>query len=254
MTEAIVWSCAHADPKHSNERFDWLGAYIYDMKPDLVIDLGDGADMRSLNQYDTLRGTKSFVTQSYEADVKSYIDSQQRLRKLFKQNKKRKPQWVGMEGNHEHRIKTAIALDPRREGEKYGLSFGHLQTSKWFDEYHEYSHSGPAIAEYGGVDFAHFFAPNSTGRALASTHHGHALLSKRHRSSVCGHTHQRDIKFNDLAGTVGLVVGNYKGGPEDWAGQSNDLWWSGVVRLKNLSGGSFDPEFVSMKELKDEYS
>jgi len=41
----LVWSCAHAKPETGNERFDWLGKFIYDLKPDMVIDLGDGADM-----------------------------------------------------------------------------------------------------------------------------------------------------------------------------------------------------------------
>ena len=49
---AIVFSCAHADPSVGNERFDWLGELIYDVNPNYVIDLGDGADMRSLNTFD----------------------------------------------------------------------------------------------------------------------------------------------------------------------------------------------------------
>ena len=45
----LVWSCAHADPSTDNKRFDLVGNLIYDTKPDIVVDLGDGADMRSLN-------------------------------------------------------------------------------------------------------------------------------------------------------------------------------------------------------------
>lgn len=50
---AVVFSCGHSDPSVSNERYDWLGAFLHDLKPDYVVDLGDGADMRSLNTYDT---------------------------------------------------------------------------------------------------------------------------------------------------------------------------------------------------------
>jgi len=49
----VVWSCAHTDAGTNNDRFDWLGSFIYELKPDVVIDLGDGAGMRSLNSYDT---------------------------------------------------------------------------------------------------------------------------------------------------------------------------------------------------------
>jgi len=69
----LVYTCSHADPDVSNERFDWLGEFIYDLRPDMVVDLGDGADMRSLNSYDT-RYPQKVVSQSYEADIESYND------------------------------------------------------------------------------------------------------------------------------------------------------------------------------------
>ena len=68
---AIVWSCAHANPETTNERFDWLGGLIYDVKPDYCIDLGDGADMKSLNMYDKAK-PKSVVAQNYGGDIESY--------------------------------------------------------------------------------------------------------------------------------------------------------------------------------------
>ena len=80
---AVVYTCAHADPEVSNERFTWLGEMIYDIKPDYVIDLGDGADMRSLNSYDTKYPT-AIASQNYEKDINSYNDSQERIRYKFK--------------------------------------------------------------------------------------------------------------------------------------------------------------------------
>ena len=38
--DILVFSCAHTAPEVSNERFDWLGQYIADEKPDMVIDSG----------------------------------------------------------------------------------------------------------------------------------------------------------------------------------------------------------------------
>ena len=82
---AVVWSCAHASPEVSNERFDWLGGLIYDVKPDYCVDLGDGADMKSLNSYDT-RKPEAVVSQNYERDIDSYNESQELLRYRFKQH------------------------------------------------------------------------------------------------------------------------------------------------------------------------
>ena len=92
MSTAVVFTCAHADPNCTNERFDWLGKLIYDLRPDYVVDLGDGADMRSLNSYDT-RYPATIITQSYEKDIEVYNDSQERLRHQFVKNKKGKPKW-----------------------------------------------------------------------------------------------------------------------------------------------------------------
>ena len=98
-----------------NERFQWLGELIYDINPTYVIDLGDGADMKSLNSYDS-RNPQSVVTQNYQADIDVYNDSQEKLRAKSNIRKYKKPVWIGFEGNHENRIKKAIQHDPRVEG------------------------------------------------------------------------------------------------------------------------------------------
>jgi len=249
---AVVWSCAHSDPDVDNERFDWVGQFLFDLRPDLVIDLGDGADMRSLNSYES-NNPRQIVSRNYQADIEAYNDSQERLRWKFRHAKKKKPYWVGLEGNHEYRIKKAVAHDPRLEGEKYGVSFGHLQTDHWFDEYHEYKHQAPAIADYCGVDFAHFFTSGNSPAATSGVHHAYTIINNRHNSSVCGHSHKRDLYFKDGAGSIGLVVGCLKGAEEDWAGQSNRDWWHGLVVLRELEKGMFEPEFVSLKQLRELY-
>ena len=76
---AVVFSCAHADPSASNERFLWLGELIYDVNPTYVVDLGDGADMRSLNSYDG-RNPQAVVSQNYQADIESYNDAMEKIR------------------------------------------------------------------------------------------------------------------------------------------------------------------------------
>ncbi len=251
----VVYSCAHADPSASNDRFDWLGSFLYELRPDMVVDLGDGADMRSLNTYDT-RYPQAIVNQSYEQDIEVYNDSQDRLRHKFRFMKKKRPFWVGFEGNHENRIKKAIAHDPRLEGSKYGVSFSHLQTKVWFDEYHEYFNSAPAIADYDGVSYAHFFSSGNYGTAMSGLHHANSLLANRNHSSTCGHSHKRDLKFKDGAhpnGIIGLVAGCYKGSEETWAGQANRDWWKGCVIKREIRQGVYEPEFVSLERLKGLY-
>lgn len=252
---AIVFSCAHADPSVGNERFDWLGELIYDVNPNYVIDLGDGADMRSLNTFDG-RYPEAIVSQNYEEDVDNYNEAMDRMRRASNIRKYKKPSWFGFEGNHENRIKKAIKHDPRLEGSKYGISFGHLQTDHWFDEYHEYENSGPAIADYDGISYAHFFSSGNFGTAMSGIHHAYTLLQNRNYSSTCGHSHKRGVYFKDNAhpnGIIGLVAGCFKGSDEGWAGQANSSWWKGVVIKREIENGMYEPEFVSLKRLREVY-
>jgi hypothetical protein len=252
---AIVWTCAHATPEYSNERFDWLGSLIYDIRPDYVVDLGDGADMKSLNSYDT-RYPKAVVAQSYQKDVECYNDAMDRIWAKFKANKRKRPYRIGFEGNHESRIKTALKHDPRLEGDKYGISFSHLNTDMWFDDYHEYKNSAPAIADYDKVSYSHYFSSGNYGTATSGTHHAYTILQNRNHSSTCGHSHKRSLYFKDDAhptGIIGLVAGCFKGGEEGWAGQANESWASGVVIKRNIDNGLYDFQWVSMEALRKEY-
>ena len=256
MSTAVVFTCSHADPGVNNERFSWLGNFIYDLKPDMVVDLGDGADMRSLNSYDT-RYPENIVSQSYEADIEVYNDAQERLRWKFRHNRKKKPTWIGFEGNHENRIKKALAHDPRLEGQKYGVSFSHLQTNHWFNEYHEYHNSGPALANYEGIIYGHFVSGGNFGTAISGLHHANSLLTKLSHSVTVGHSHKFDYKYKGDAVPYpihALVAGCFKGKEESWAGQANREWRSGVAVKRNINNGDYDLEWVSLKQLEREYS
>jgi len=252
---AVVLTCAHSDPSLPNDRFDWLGEFLYDVRPDYVVDLGDGADLKSLNSFDT-RYPQAIVAQNYESDINHYNDAMERMRRKFRTMKKRRPAFFGFEGNHENRIKKAIANDPRLEGATYGISFSHLQTDVWFDEYHQYNNSAPAIFDYDGVSYAHYIASGNYGTAMSGLHHAYGLVQKRHCSTTVGHSHKRSIFFKDDAHphpTIGLVAGCFKGGEEGWAGQSNMEWWKGVIVKRNVQNGYYEPEFVSLGRLRDVY-
>lgn len=253
--KVIVYTCSHADPSVSSERFKYLSDFIWDIRPDYVVDLGDGADMRSLNSYDT-RYPQAIVSQNYEADIEAYNKAQDILWGRYKSSKKKRPFRVGFEGNHENRIKKVIAQDPRLEGSKFGVSFSHLQTDHWFDEYHEYENSGPAMASYDGVLYSHYFTSGNSSTAMSGLHHSYNLVQTLGCSVTCGHSHKRSVYFKDGSHPhpkIGLVAGCYKGSDESWAGQSNNSWWKGVVLKQEVANGFYEPMFVSFEMLKKEY-
>jgi hypothetical protein len=50
----------HAHPDHNNDRADYLGKFIKDLKPHVVVNIGDAADLASLSTFD--KGKHSFQT------------------------------------------------------------------------------------------------------------------------------------------------------------------------------------------------
>jgi hypothetical protein len=209
--------------------------------------------MRSLNSFDSGKPS-NVVSQNYEKDIESYNDAQERIRWKIRKNKVRMPAFYGFEGNHEHRIKKAIEHDPRLKGDKYGISFNHLDTSRWFNEYHEYSNGAPDIYAYDGISYAHFIASGNYGTAMAGEHHAYNLLKKRFRSTTVGHSHKLDIDFKPNPRAIGLVAGCFKGADESWAGQANDDWQSGVVIKRGVEDGWYDFQWISLEQLEREYN
>lgn len=249
----IAYTCCHSDPNISNERFTWLGNFIYDIKPDFVVDLGDVAEMNSLSSYDSSK--PALIAQaSYQKDISHNGDAQERLRHRFTKNKKRKPYWLGIQGNHEYRIDKAIDLNPRLSGDEFGISPKHLEPDRWYDEYYPYENGAPAVASFEGIYMSHYISSGNYGTAMSGEHHAYNLLKKMMKSTIVGHSHKLNIYFRPDAKAIGAVLGCYKGAETSWAGQANSEWWKGVMVMRDVDNGWWDPEFVSQKVLEREYS
>lgn len=251
MTSHLVIPDQHAHYQHSNERAGWLSALIHDLKPDVVINLGDGADMPSLSGYD--KGRKSFQGRTYRADIASHLDFQDRLWSPLRRYKKRLPRSVYLIGNHEHRISRAIDVQPELEG---AISLDDLELDTWYDETVHYEGGTPGTIDIDGIHYAHYFVSGVMGRAISGEHQATSLLTKRFVSSTCGHSHLADfsVRTNGSGRKImGAVAGVYQDYDCDWAGVTQDLWWKGVLFKRNVENGVYDPEFISMNTIKKVY-
>ena len=56
MSNLLVICDPHAHPNYDNKRFTDLGRFIVKTRPDIIVCIGDMADMPSLSMYD--KGTK----------------------------------------------------------------------------------------------------------------------------------------------------------------------------------------------------
>lgn len=251
MTTHLIIPDTHAHYQHHNRRAEWLGKLINDVKPEVVIHLGDSADMPSLSSYD--RGTKSFQGRSYRADIDAHLDFNDRLWSTVRSTKRKMPRRIFLEGNHEHRIKKAINLQPELDG---AISFDDLELNRYYDEIIEYNGRSPGVTEIDGVSYAHFFISGVMGKPLGGAHPAYSILSKGHGSATAGDLHLLSYEVQTgLNGRrmQGLVAGCYFDYPSDWAGNANNLYWRGVVIKRNVEDGNYDPQFVSLDAIRKEY-
>jgi hypothetical protein len=254
MRTHLVVPDQHAHPDFSNERADWLGKLILDLKPEVVVNLGDAADMASMAAYD--RGKASFYARSYEKDIESHLDFQDRMWYPIRKSKRKQPYKVVLEGNHEFRIKRALEHQPELSGGRFGLSFSNLDFDSYYHDVVEYNGQTPGITTIDGVSYAHYFVSGVMGRAIGGEHHAYSLITKNFTSCVCGHSHTADWSIRtDTHGNkiMGLVAGVYQDYNSPWAGHVNDLWYRGLVILRNVEDGVFSPQFISVDDLRREY-
>jgi len=241
----------HAHPEYNNVRADYLAKLIKDIRPDVVINMGDAADMPSLSSYD--KGTRAFQGRNYRADIDSHLEFQDRMWTPVKRRKKKLPYRVVFEGNHEHRVKRALNLSPELDG---AIGFDDFNFSDYYDRVIEYKGGTPGTKTIDGVTYAHYLVSGVKGLAIGGEHAAYSLITKQFTSCTVGHTHTTDYAVRtDVNGRRlhGLVAGVYQDYWSDWAGECNRMWWSGVVVKRNVVDGHYDPQWISMEALRKEY-
>lgn len=245
----------HAHPDHNNNRADWLGKLILDLRPDVVINMGDTFDMPSLSSFD--KGKASFHGASYERDIEAGVDFLDRMWYPIKKAKKKRPKSVFLEGNHCHRLKRVLEFQPELSGSKYGIGYKDYCLADYHSDIIYYEGSTPGIYAADGISFAHYLCSGLMGRPVGGEHHAASLLAKNYSSCVVAHSHTADFAVRSTTTgqkIMGLVAGVYQDYESGWAGNLNKLWWRGVVVLRNVEGGTFDPELISLEALRRTYA
>lgn len=247
MSVHVVIPDSHAHPDHHNRRYDLLGLLIHDLKPDVVVDIGDWWDMESLCSYD--KGTKGFEGRRYKRDIEAGLDAQDRMFAPINKAKKRKPRFIRCLGNHEHRINKAVDRDPVLEGT---IGISDLQSKEYGWEEHPFLEA----VTVDGVAYSHYFISGVAGRPISGEHAAYSLITKKLQSCTQGHTHTLDYAVRASVGgrkLHGLVCGVFQDYRAEWAGPANDIWNRGVVIKRGVENGQYDLEWISMKRLEEAY-
>lgn len=231
-----------------------IGEYIVEKKPDVIVNLGDFADMPSLSSYDV--GKKSFEGRRYKNDIEAVHTAMKTLltplwdfNARAKKNKEKqyKPQMVLTLGNHCDRINRAVNDDAKLEGV---LSIKDLKYEEFGWEVHDFTE----VVVIDGVAYSHYFTTGVAGRPATTAS---ALLSKKHMSCIAGHQQGRQIASAFRAdGTpiTCIIAGSCYEHNEDYMGPQGNKHWRGIVVLHEVDNGSFDEMFVSLSFIKGKYA
>lgn len=241
-------------PNHDATFLTRIGRYAVDKKPDVIVCIGDFADMPSLSSYDF--GKKSFEGRRYKADIQATHTAMEALiSPITEYNKRAKaqhrerysPRLVLTIGNHEDRITRVVESDPKLDGT---ISLDDLKYEEYGWEVVPYLK--PIIID--GIAYCHYFTSGVLGRPCTSAQ---AQLVKKHMSCVAGHQQGLQIATGHRAdGTrlTSVIAGSCYEHDEDYMGPQGNKHWRGILMLHEVNDGEFDLMPVSLNYLNKKYA
>lgn len=249
----LVIPDTQAKPNVPTVHLEWVGAYIVERKPSVIIHLGDHADMPSLSSYDV--GKKVFEGRRYRADVEAANEAFDILCKpLADHNRKQReakhaqylPERHLLLGNHEERILRAVNDDAKLDG-TIGLDDLNYAEHGWT------VHPFLEPVEIDGVWYAHYWANPMSGRPFGGN--ATTRLKTIGHSFTMGHQQTLDYALRFVAGRSqhGLVAGACYLHDEDYKGPQGNAHWRGIIVKHQVEHGSYDPMFVSLEYLCRRY-
>lgn len=241
----LVIADTQAKPNVSLDYMKWIGKYIFDKKPDIVVHIGDAYDFESLSSYD--KGKKSFEGRRLKADIEAGNESMRLLLTEF-QKDGYNPRLVFCSGNHEFRFDRLADSMPELDG-FVGTDTLPLAEMGWEVQ----PFLKPISIE--GIFFVHYLANPFTGKPYG----GNAMnqLKTVGNSFVVGHKQCLDVAIRptlDGKHQIGIINGAAYDFHEAYKGETGNNHFRGITMLHEVKDGFGLPMFISLDYLKERYN
>lgn len=233
----------------------WIGKWAAEKKPDVIVMLGDFADMPSLSTYDV--GKKSFEGKRYTKDIQASLDAMQKLMLPIQEeqarlvtNKKKawNPKLILTLGNHENRINRAIESDPKLEGL---ISTDDLCYKEAGWEVHPFLE----VVVQDGIAYSHYFTTGVMGRPVTSAR---AMTTKKMMSCTMGHVQKTEIDLSSFRADGTPVISLFAGccylHDEDYLGPQGNVVHRQIWMKYEVKDGFYYPHAISLEYLRKRYS
>lgn len=250
----LVIPDTQAKPGVPTDHLGWISEYIIDKKPEVIVHLGDHADMSSLSSYDI--GKRVFEGRRYKADIEAANEAFDILcgslnlhnqRARSSKHAQYLPERHLLLGNHEDRINRATNDDPKLDGT---ISVDDLN----YESHGWTVHPFLKPVAIDGVHYAHYWAAPLTGRPYGGT--AANRLSKIGHSFTMGHQQVLDYAVRFLSNGQqqnGLVAGACYLHSEEYKSWQGNAHWRGIIVCHEVHDGAYDPMFVSLSYLCRKY-
>ena len=241
----LVIADTQAKSEESLEYLLWIGHYIAEKQPDIIVHIGDHYDFPSLSSYD--KGKSSSEGRRLYKDIEAGNTGFEYLNMAMKDIPDYNPRKVFCLGNHEHRLARYVDDNPELIGT---LGIDKLP----FDKYGWEVHPFLKPVEIEGIYFVHYLANPFTGKPYAGT--AANILSKVGKSFVVGHKQTLDISIRptiDGSLQLGIVNGACYDFNEGYKGYQGNHHFRGLTVLHECSNGFGTPMFASLDFMKGKY-
>ena len=241
----LVIADTQVKPTESLEYLLWVGKYIHDTKPDIVVMIGDWWDFPSLSSYD--KGKASAEGRRFVDDLQAGNKGLELLELEINKDPAYKPRKVFCKGNHEHRIDRYVEDNPELKG-TLGTEFLPLEKFGW----EVYDFLKPVEIE--GIYFVHYLANPMTGKPYSGS--ASNILKTVGKSFVVGHKQVLDLAIRptfDGKQQIGIVNGACYPFNEGYKGYFGNVHYRGVTILTEVHDGFGLPSFVSLDRMRELY-
>lgn len=229
-------------PGRDVSHLTWIGNYIAEKRPDVIIQIGDFADMSSLNGYAV--GKASMEGLRYADDIAATAAAMETLCAPFKATKKYSPEMVLTLGNHEHRITREADANPKFAKTISVDDLGYRRLGWRVIPFLK-------VATVDNVEYAHYFTSGVMGRPVSSAA---SLLRTRQGSATMGHVQKFDMAVHEKTQKIALFCGICYLHDEEYLGPQGNQTKRQIVMCHEVHDGLYDPMFVSLDYLKRKYS
>ena len=253
MTSHLVIPDVQAKEGINFEYLKAIGNFIVKKKPDVIVCLGDFADMPSLSSYDV--GKKQFEGRRYKKDIEASQEAMNALLEPINEYNRRQykskhkvydPKMILTLGNHENRINRVIELDPKFDGT---ISIDDLQYEQFGWKVFPFLE----VSTVDGIAYSHYFTSGVLGRPVSSAR---ALVQKKHMSCIMGHVQNMEVHTEyrgDGSCISGIFAGTCYEHDEDYLGNQGNNYFRGVHMLYDVKDGEFYCHSIPIKYIKDKY-